>query len=953
MPSRFNNDLYVSGSGGILGYAMGQNVLTLPAWQTLTAGDAGSISSNPMFLNPDGDAVTGDLHIGPISPIEAAGAGYIVNGFTVKDFDDQVRSSLTAHDIGADAVVTQAQAPQLPEIVLTGNGQLIADGDTVPSSVDGTNFGAGFCDALQPRVFVLQNTGAAPLLISSFGFTGPGAAQFSVVVPPPGVIAPGQSATFTLALTASVTGPASAQFNLSCNDWDETFYNFAVQGSSLGDTAAPVAVCQALNLYVGSGGSVTASPSALAAGSTDNCAIASFTASPSTFTCNQLGPRAVVVQVTDYVGQSDACSTTVMVLDTTRPSATCSAPILLLNANGQAVLAATAVNNNSTDNCAIDSLWASATQFDCSDLGANAVTLSVRDASGNVGTCTAQVTVLDLMAPTVVCQPVALVLDPSGQASLSPTAVELSSSDNCGVVGRSLSTSQFTCAQVGSNTVTLTVVDASGNASTCQAQISVSETLPPAITCTSANLYLNASGQASLQPSAVASATDNCGSVALTLSQSQFTCAQVGPQVLTATALDPSSNSATCTASILVQDTLAPVLTCQNTSVSVGTSGSTAISMAAVLASSSDNCGIDTLFLSRNSVSCADAGVVPVLVSAVDIHGNLATCTAQVTVQAVPLTASLVQPATNACGHHLPCAGMTLDSVHALASGGCTPYTYTWSNGQTGASATGLGAGVHSVTVTDGTGATFVQSIQLSAPAALSASLVIAQVPCGQDSTGVLSVSGSGGNACQPYNYLWSNGGAGASVAGLVAGTYQVTVTDVAGCMDSSSIVLSALQVPQPTVSQSQDTLFAGPAFFSYQWSLNGQPISGATGSFHVPTADGLYAVTVTDSNGCAGTSLGYPYTAVGHQAGFSAGLGLQVFPNPNDGRFVLLRTRAIDLPVRLTLIDLSGRELVAWDFPGLATRSALEAGGLAAGCYLLRVEVADGSRQVLRVVVQ
>ena len=938
-PNSAGNDFYVSGNGGVLGHIFGQDVLTMPAWQALT-GDIGSISSDPNFIQPNGDALTGDLHIGPISPIEAAGMPFAT---VTVDYDNQARSGLTPVDIGADAVITQAQAPQLPEIVLTGNGQLIADGDTVVGVADGTDFGAGYCDVQQPQAFVLQNTGTAPLLISSFGISGPGAAQFSVVVPPPGVVAPGQSATFTLAFTASVVGTASAQFNLSCNDWDETYYNFAVQGSSLGDTAPPVAVCNPLNLYVGSGGSVAVSAPAVAAGSTDNCSIASYTSTPTAFTCSQLGAQSVVVQVADYFGQMDACSTTVMVLDTTRPTALCRNLSANLDAGGQAVLSPAAFDNGSTDNCGIDSLWASAVQFDCSGLGLNLVAFSVRDASGNVGTCTAQLSILDTQAPQVNCQPAAVVLDASGQASLNPVAVEASSSDNCGVVGRSLDIQPFTCAHVGSTTVTLSVVDASGNVGTCQTQVSVSDTLRPAITCTSANLYLDASGQATLPPSAVATATDNCAIATYTLSASQFNCGDVGQQALLVTARDLTGNADSCAATIQVLDTLAPVLSCQNTVLSVGTSGSTPLNTALVLAGSSDNCGIDTLFLSRSSVSCADAGVVPVLVSAVDIHGNLATCTAQVAVQAVPLGLSLLAPATTSCGYQIPCVGMTLDSVHALASGGCAPYTYAWSNGQAGASATGLGAGVHSVTVTDGLGTTVVQSIQLTAPTLLSANIVTQQTPCGLDSTGMLSLSASGGNACQPYSYLWSNGTTGSTATGLPAGTHSVTVTDVAGCTVTASVVLVARPVPQPMIAQSQDTLFCSPAFSAYQWSLNGLPIVGATNAYFVASAQGLYTVTVPDTNGCLGTSVGYPYTGVALQPGLLGWSGIRLYPNPGRGVFQFALTQAIEGPLWLSVTDLSGRVVYQEALAMLEGGRVFDLSAVAAGVYVVALRGAEG----------
>ncbi len=43
----------------------------------------------------------------------------------------------------------------------------------------------------------------------------------------------------------------------------------------------------------------------------------------------------------------------------------------------------------------------SKTSFNCSNLGANTVTLTVRDAAGNISTCNATITVVDNLAPTI------------------------------------------------------------------------------------------------------------------------------------------------------------------------------------------------------------------------------------------------------------------------------------------------------------------------------------------------------------------------------------------------------------------------------------------------------------------------------------------------------------------------------------------------------------------------
>jgi hypothetical protein len=73
---------------------------------------------------------------------------------------------------------------------------------------------------------------------------------------------------------------------------------------------------------------------------------------------------------------------------------------------------------------------------------------------------TATVTVNDNMAPTAVCQNVSVNLNAGGTASVTAAQVNNNSTDNCGTVTLDgVSPSSFGCANLGANTVTLTVSD--------------------------------------------------------------------------------------------------------------------------------------------------------------------------------------------------------------------------------------------------------------------------------------------------------------------------------------------------------------------------------------------------------------------------------------------------------------------------------------------------------------
>ncbi|MCT4624277.1 MAG: hypothetical protein N4A46_11690, partial [Schleiferiaceae bacterium] len=139
------------------------------------------------------------------------------------------------------------------------------------------------------------------------------------------------------------------------------------------------------------------------------------------------------------------------------------------------------LNYGSYDNCGIASMSASQVNFNCSEIGANTVTLTVTDLSGISSNTTAIVTVVDNLAPTAVAQNQTIYLDANGQASIAATQVDNGSSDNCGPPLLLLDKTTFDCTNVGPNTVILEAKDASGNSSTATAIVNVVDDIYPTL----------------------------------------------------------------------------------------------------------------------------------------------------------------------------------------------------------------------------------------------------------------------------------------------------------------------------------------------------------------------------------------------------------------------------------------------------------------------------------------
>ncbi|MBK7869176.1 MAG: T9SS type A sorting domain-containing protein [Saprospiraceae bacterium] len=203
------------------------------------------------------------------------------------------------------------------------------------------------------------------------------------------------------------------------------------------------------------------------------------------------------------------------------------------------------------------------------------------------------------------------------------------------------------------------------------------------------------------------------------------------------------------------------------------------------------------------------------------------------------------------------CNNGTNGQATATPSGGTAPYSYSWSNGGSTATITGLAAGTYNVTITDANECTTTGAVVIQAPDALTVTLNIAQGTCADESNGSITSTVAGGTP--PYSYQWSNSQTGSSINDVSGGNYSVTVTDAKGCSTSGSITLNASVAPTcvTIIVQEEDIPGAnngiaqviasgGTGPYSYFWE-DGQTTQTATG-----LGIGVYSVTVTDANGCS-----------------------------------------------------------------------------------------------------
>lgn len=223
------------------------------------------------------------------------------------------------------------------------------------------------------------------------------------------------------------------------------------------------------------------------------------------------------------------------------------------------------------------------------------------------------------------------------------------------------------------------------------------------------------------------------------------------------------------------------------------------------------------------------------------------------------------------------CSGNNSGSATATATGGMPPYAFSWNTvpTQTSATANGLSAGTHTVTITDGYGCVTTANAQVDGPSTpLSVGITSSSdVLCFGADEGSAEALASGGTA--PYTYTWSTTPAqnGAIATSLPQGNHMVTVTDSNGCTASTNVNIGGPSSEMSALAEAVTpvgcfgandgaatiTVSGGSGSFTIAWDTE-PPVFGPTVTGLAP---GLYTATVTDNNGCI-TEKSVPVTIEG-----------------------------------------------------------------------------------------
>jgi len=210
----------------------------------------------------------------------------------------------------------------------------------------------------------------------------------------------------------------------------------------------------------------------------------------------------------------------------------------------------------------------------------------------------------------------------------------------------------------------------------------------------------------------------------------------------------------------------------------------------------------------------------------------------------------------------LDCNGDCDGQITLVPSGGTGGYTFAWQTGPTTATISSLCAGSYIVDVSDSSGCTITDTIDIQAPVALTFTTGQTEPSCNGDCDGTATVTVSGG--ISPYTYAWDDIGtqSTSTAVGLCAGTYNVIVTDDSLCTTTTSFTLTEPVALTATVTPTDATCNSdcdgtatatpagGTAPYDYLWD----DISVQTTQTATSLCAGSYNVIVGDANNCSVT---------------------------------------------------------------------------------------------------
>jgi gliding motility-associated-like protein len=318
----------------------------------------------------------------------------------------------------------------------------------------------------------------------------------------------------------------------------------------------------------------------------------------------------------------------VRVYDTISPTPKAKNLVVYLDATGNVSITAAQADNGSTDNCSINTLSLSNSNFSCADTGINhSIKFTATDYSNNSAYTYFNVRVYDTISPIPKMPDFVVYLNAMGTSDIVNPALRYDrSTDNCATKSWTIDRKTLTCADTGiDNAVKLTIKDRSDNTAYTYFNVRVYDTISPTPKAKNLVVYLDATGNVSITAAqADNGSTDNCSIKTLSISRSNFTCIDTGiHKGIVFTAVDYSNNTAYTTFDVTVLDTIKPTITVKTAVVYLDTAAKANLTKAMFTVTTNDNCGVMDTTISQYIVTLSDTGWLDIDVWVNDKNNNI------------------------------------------------------------------------------------------------------------------------------------------------------------------------------------------------------------------------------------------------------------------------------------------------------------------------------------------
>lgn len=271
-----------------------------------------------------------------------------------------------------------------------------------------------------------------------------------------------------------------------------------------------------------------------------------------------VGVNTVVLSIRDASGNvSDTVSFTVTVKDNIAPSVIPSGNITRTTDPGICGAYVKVPLPVTQDNCTIQKIENSFTGNTSAvasyPVGTTLITWTVTDVNGNTSTATQTVTVTDKEAPVIYNIPVNIIqTNDAGSCGAKVRWPAVIATDNCRVASFLTNHQSGETFPIGVTMVSFTATDIHGNTSSASFTITITDNEAPRVITKPVTVTL-VNGTASIRISDIdGGSVDNCGTVNLSASKTQFSCANAGINNITLTATDNYGNSASSIATVTV-----------------------------------------------------------------------------------------------------------------------------------------------------------------------------------------------------------------------------------------------------------------------------------------------------------------------------------------------------------------------------------------------------------------